>query len=98
MRLSLLYYLWLFANLYMVFASGYIDKVMKYFNKFPLVEVSWRKFVEHSEVFYPFQSLDKSMYDITEFFLYLLLPLFVYNLFKPKGKFKKVDDDSGVHI
>jgi len=84
---SLLYFFWFVLNTYVLYVSTYPEKISGYFKNFPFVNAHWNKFFEYSEKFYLISGNDLKYYDISEYILALLVPLFVnylYKTFKPR--------------
>jgi hypothetical protein len=72
---KILYFLWLIFHISALIVSGWFSKVT--FRK----GVSWNELIGYSSKFYPFQTLDISNYDITEFIIYYaIIPYLVYKL------------------
>lgn len=84
---SLLYLFWFILNTFIFIMSGYPQKVVVYLKKLPFIDVHWTKFFEYSNNFYLITGMNITYYDITEYVLTLLVPLFVtylYRALKPK--------------
>jgi len=72
---KILYFLWLIFHISALIVSGWFSKIT--FRK----GVSWSELIGYSSKFYPFQTLDISNYDITEFIIYYaVIPYLVYKL------------------
>jgi len=83
---SVLYTIWAILNTVMLFIAGYPQKTYLYLRKFPVIDVHWNKFFDQSNKFYLISGDDLAYYDITEYVLALLIPLFVVYL---KKSFKR---------
>jgi len=97
MRLSTFYFFWFLMNSAILYASNYFQEAIQYLREFPIIQASWRVFFEKSDQFYMINNFDITSYDITEYAIALLLPLFVYHLIdhfkKPKYNKKFSFDD-----
>ena len=79
---TLLYLMWVILNTFLFYLSGYPQKVAGYLKKLPFIDAHWKKFFEHSNNLFLINGTDISYYDITEYALALLVPLFVVYLHK----------------
>jgi hypothetical protein len=86
-RNTFLYVLWVLANSTLLFFAGYPQMFVRYVKKLPFVDEPWSKFIEHSDKLFLISAKEIITYDITEYSLALLIPVFVAYLlkvFKPK--------------
>lgn len=74
------YYVWVLANFIALFLSGYVQRVSEAFLK-----MNWSEFVKVNLQFYPFGETTIHDYDLTEFMVYLIVPVIlfriIYNIF-----------------
>jgi len=75
-----IYLLWFIINLALLFFSGYIGFISEDIKKMPFWNL--KHFIHNYDVFFPFQTLDLSYYDITEFVVYLIVPYIIYKILR----------------
>jgi hypothetical protein len=86
-KMKFLYLLWFILNSAIFYLTGYPQKFVEYLKKLPFVDEPWSRFIEHSDKLYLISSRDIMTYDITEYSLALLVPVFIsylYNATRPK--------------
>ena len=86
---TLLYFFWFILNTYILYVSTYPQKISHYLTRLPFIDVHWNKFFEYSEKIYLISGNELIYYDISEYILALIVPLFVnylYKTFKPRKK------------
>jgi hypothetical protein len=81
-KMKFMYLLWAILNSAIFYIAGYPERFVRYLKKMPFVEEPWSKFIEHSDKLYLISSRDIVTYDITEYSLALLVPVFIAFLYK----------------
>ena len=77
-----LYVLWVILNSALFYMSGYPAKFIELVRKLPFGGSEWSVFLEHSDKLFLISSRSYVTYDITEYALAILVPIFVVHLLK----------------
>jgi hypothetical protein len=77
-----LYVIWVLLNSVLFYMSGYPQKFIELVKKLPFAGEEWNVFLQHSDKLFLISSRSYVTYDITEYSLALLVPIFLSHLFR----------------
>jgi hypothetical protein len=77
-----LYIIWVLINSVLFFLSGYPQKFVELVKKLPFAGDEWSLFLRHSNKLFLISSDSFVTYDITEYTLALLVPIFISHLLR----------------
>lgn len=86
-RFKPIYSLWFVLNTVLFIWSGYPLKVLNVIRKLPYLDENWTALSDHFHRLYLLTSNEIVVYDITEYSLAVLIPVFglyIYKAFEPK--------------
>jgi hypothetical protein len=72
-----IFYFWVAINCVILIYSGYFQLLGLAFLK-----SDFKAFIEIHTKFYPFDTLDIKYFDLSEFFFYIFVPVFLFNWFR----------------